>query len=259
MCILSLISMIHSNKEIIYTEDYNEDTQKNSVHNNNFSKTDNIEYDNEYPSVNEELELWSSIERKDSYNNELQYYSKDNVLFNNNEITIVSKKENKEDKLYTSGMVISNFAYLYGSFKFDIQTSSGKGLFPAIWLMPDDNTSYPEIDIFEMIGSEPNIFYGVIHYNNTLNEKLRSYFKTEVKELDSHTVELYWSQDKLIWYIDGNIVHRFSEYIPNDYMYIIINQAIGGNWPGDPDNNTVFPNTFVINNIKIEPLNEKRR
>lgn len=203
--------------------------------------------------------LWIAIERKESYNNELQYYSKENVTINDNELIIISKKEEKENKSYTSGLIESTYAYLYGNFEFDIQVSEGKGIFPAIWLMPADNTSLPEIDIFEMIGSDPQNFWGVLHYvdDNGLNQ--RSYFEKEVNKKDTYKVALSWSENELAWYIDGELVNKSVNAVPDKYMYIIINQAIGGNWPGDPDDKTKFPASFIVKDYKIIPINEKRR
>jgi beta-glucanase (GH16 family) len=202
--------------------------------------------------------LWKAVERKENYNNELQYYSKENVTINDDEITIISKKEEKGSKSYTSGLVESTYAYLYGYFEFDIQISEGNGLFPAIWLMPADKSSLPEIDIFEMIGSAPEVFSGVMHYLDDNGVKQRSYFKKKVIKKDTYKVALSWNENELVWYIDGELVHK-SKFISNDYMYIIINQAVGGNWPGNPDDKTVFPSSFVVKASKIDPVNGKRR
>ena len=135
----------------------------------------------------------------------------------------------------------SNYAYLNGYFEFTINMNNGTGIFPAIWFMPADFSSYPEIDVFEMIGSEPTKFYGVIHYLNNDNIKSRNYFKETVELKDSYKVALQWNSDELIWYIDDKIVYRTSNGVPNQYMYIIINQAVGGNWPGKPNSDTMFP------------------
>ncbi|MPN31691.1 Endo-1,3-1,4-beta-glycanase ExsH [bioreactor metagenome] len=148
---------------------------------------------------------------------------------------------------------------MYGNFEFYIQVSEGKGVFPAIWLMPADNTSLPEIDIFEMIGSEPENFWGVLHYLDDSSLKQRSYFKKKVSIKDSYKVELCWSENELAWYIDGELVHKSVEAIPSKYMYIIINQAIGGEWPGSPEDKTKFPSRFHVKASKINPINEKRR
>lgn len=201
---------------------------------------------------------FKSINRKDSYNEEIQYYSKDNVEIRKNSIHIVSKKETKEDKQYTSGLVESIKAYKYGTFEFEIRVSEGNGIFPAIWLMPNDGSSYPEIDIFEMIGNEPNIFYGVIHYQEN-NKYKRAFFEEKIKNKDSYKVSIDWSEDCIVWYIDGEEILRCSKGVPNDYMYLIINQAIGGTWPGNPDASTEFPSKFEILSYNINAIYEKER
>jgi hypothetical protein len=203
--------------------------------------------------------LWRAIERKANYNNELQSYNKDNVSFTDNKIIITSKKEDRDEKNYTSGLVESNYAYLNGYFEFTIKMSYGKGIFPAIWLMPANHSSYPEVDIFEMIGSDPTKFYGVIHYLNSDNIKSRNYFTQKVELKDSYKVALQWNTDELIWYIDDNIVYRTVNGIPNQYMYIIINQAVGGNWPGEPSVDTMFPSEFTIQDIVINPIEKQSR
>jgi len=202
-------------------------------------------------------ECWITIERKDSYNNELQYYSRDNVYIDGDIIEIISKKESKEDKEYTSGLVESSCAYKYGYFEFTIQTSQGKGLFPAIWLLPEEDKGLPEIDIFEMIGSEPYVFYGVIHYEQD-GAKLSDYFAHAVPVKDKYVIALEWKKDRLIWYIDGSKVYETESGVPQEYMYLIINQAVGGDWPGNPDDK-VFPCRFKILSMSIESMFMKGR
>lgn len=213
------------------------------------------------PSQNEEesnKDDWKSIERQESYNNELQYYSKDNVVINGDIIEITSKKENKGSKMYTSGLVESTSAYKYGYFEFTIEVSKGKGIFPAIWLLPDDGNGLPEIDLFEMIGSEPNIFYGVIHFEEDGLQK-RDYFAHKVPTKKEYSVSLEWKPQSLTWYIDNQEVYLTAKGVPQEYMYIIINQAIGGDWPGNPDDNTIFPNKFRILSTYIKPIFKKGR
>lgn len=201
---------------------------------------------------------WRVIERKDSYNNELQFYSKDNIAVKDNIIIITSKEETKEDKEYTSGQLESTSAYKYGYFEFTIMISEGKGLFPAIWLLPQDGYIFPEIDIFEVIGNDAYNFYGVIHYMEK-GIKTSDYFVHEVPKKDQYSVALLWSEGSLTWYIDNQEIYTTSKGVPQDYMYIIINQAIGGDWPGAPDDTTVFPSQFIIRSTRIEPVYVKGR
>jgi beta-glucanase (GH16 family) len=201
--------------------------------------------------------FWKPINRKDSYNNELQFYSSDNVIIKEDSIGITSRKEERENKAYTSGLVESTNAYRYGYFEFNIEISEGKGIFPAIWMMPDDGSAYPEIDIFEMIGSDPYSFYGVIHYLED-GVKKSKYFRHEVPRKEKYCVSLKWDMDSLTWYIDNREMMVLTNGVPSGLMYIIVNQAVGGDWPGDPED-TAFPCKFKVLSSQIQPVFKKGR
>jgi beta-glucanase (GH16 family) len=201
---------------------------------------------------------WIAIDRKDNYNEELQYYCKQNVEFDNGGIVLYARKENKQDRKYTSGQAETTAAYLYGKFEFTIKINEGNGLFPAIWMLPLEDKEFPEIDIFEMIGSNPQNFYGVIHFEQKSALK-RDYFCYRVKPSQTYHIGFNWSKDALEWFIDGKSVYKTKKYVPQDYMYLIVNLAVGGTWPGNPDENTVFPAKFEIVSFSIKPENEVQR
>ena len=201
---------------------------------------------------------WRVIERSESYGGQLQYYSPNNVNLDSRRVIITTNEELMGNKSYTSGMVESANAYLYGNFSFVINVSEGKGLFPAIWLLPAENKALPEIDIFEMIGSASDVFYGVVHYING-SVQTRDFFKTKVENKDTYLIELEWTKDRLRWFIDGECMLETSKFIPDEPMYLIVNQAVGGKWAGSPDETTVFPATFVIESWTIEPERSQKR
>mgnify|MGYP002345017254 FL=1 len=201
---------------------------------------------------------WRVIERSESYGDQLQYYSPNNVNLDSRHVIITTNEELMGDKRYTSGMIESANAYLYGNFSFVINVSEGKGLFPAIWLLPAENKALPEIDIFEMIGSASDVFYGVVHYING-SVQTRDFFKTKVENKDTYLIELEWTKDRLRWFIDGECMLETSKFIPDEPMYLIVNQAVGGKWAGSPDETTVFPATFVIESWTIEPERSQKR
>lgn len=212
------------------------------------------------PSATEHSETsqWRVIERSEILSDQLQYYSPYNVNLDGGRVMITTHKELMGDKCYTSGMVESGNAYLYGKFSFVISISEGKGLFPAIWLMPAENKSLPEIDIFEMIGSVPDEFYGVVHYMDG-SAQSRDFFKTKVGKKDDYLIEFEWTQGWLRWYIDGKCMFETSKFVPDEPMYLIVNQAVGGQWPGSPDGSTAFPATFILKSWTIEPEWSKPR
>jgi beta-glucanase (GH16 family) len=195
---------------------------------------------------------WRVIELSESHDNQLQYYSPHNVNFDDGHVAITTHEELIGNKRYTSGMVESKHAYLYGKFSFVISVSEGKGLFPAIWLMPAENKALPEIDIFEMIGSAPDEFYGVVHYMDG-SAQARDFFKTKVARKDTYLIEFEWTRESLRWFIDGECKFETSKCVPDEPMYLIVNQAVGGQWPGVPDENTLFPATFILKSWAVEP------
>jgi len=109
-----------------------------------------------------------------------------------------------------------------------------------------------------MIGSEPYTFYGVIHFEKN-NIQSSDYFKYKVSIKDEYSVALDWKPESITWYIDDKEIYTTKKSIPQEYMYIIINQAIGGNWPGNPTDDTVFPNTFEVIPTDISPTLKKGR
>ena len=109
-----------------------------------------------------------------------------------------------------------------------------------------------------MIGSASDVFYGVVHYING-SVQTRDFFKTKVENKDTYLIELEWTKDRLRWFIDGECMLETSKFIPDEPMYLIVNQAVGGKWAGSPDETTVFPATFVIESWTIEPERSQKR
>ena len=183
-------------------------------------------------------------------NNELQAYITGQSEFRDNRLFINAEKQ--KDK-YISGKLESRSSFRYGTFQFKVKTVNGKGLFPAIWLIPAEGEEFPEVDIYELIGSEPNLCYGVLHYYKN-DMKKRNFFQHKFPEdeiPEEYEVTLKWSKDKLTWYIDGDEVHSITENVPQVAMYLNINLAVGGIWPGNPDESTEFPSTFEVGIEKI--------
>lgn len=197
---------------------------------------------------------WSPLNRKDSFNNELQYYCPDNAFVKDSCLYLTAKKEKKEDKAYTSALVdtFGNFSFCYGKVEVRLKLPEGKGLFPAIWLLPEkEGKDFHEIDIMEMLGQQPGLIYGVCHYSKN-GTRYSSYESTEIYNPEGfHTYVFQWSKDKMQWYIDDELFFSTDKGIPNEKMYIIMNLAVGGNWPKNPNKETPFPNSLVIDYVKV--------
>lgn len=215
----------------------------------------NDEFNNKF--VDEEK--WNVVNRKESYNNELQYYNKKNVMQSEGYLKLIGKRETLEEKEYTSGLVDTRgkFTLQYGKIEVRAKNPFGKGLFPAIWLLPNNGTVVlPEIDIMEMVGNEPEVIYGASHYLENGNYE-RTFNKIPIANpQDFHVYTLVWDKKEVKWFIDDTLFHSTSKGIPQEPMYLIMNLAIGGIWPGNPDRNTIFPSEFIIDYVRIYKSNE---
>lgn len=185
-------------------------------------------------------------------NNEKQYYSSDEVYVQNDCLVLRSQKRRKGDREYTSGLVSTNgkYAQKYGRFEMRAKFPSGKGIWPAIWMLPISGKWPPEMDIAETYGN--NQVYMTNHFtvNGILDSEGKGY---EIPNLahDFHVFTLEWAPQELQWYIDGVLCFSTKQNIPHEPFYLILNTAIGGDWPGDPDSTTIFSQYHMIDYVRI--------
>jgi beta-glucanase (GH16 family) len=180
---------------------------------------------------------------------ELQYYSADALKVSDGILRIVANRHQMDDMEYTSAMIASydKFTFTYGYLEMRARIPSGQGLWPAFWLHLNNDDKSGEIDVFEFLGHEPNIIHMSYHY-----PKLSEYwFNGPDFSQDYHLYAIDWQPDGIVWYVDGIERARATVDIPGEPMYIIVNLAIGGPWPGNPDDSTNFPAYYDIDYIRV--------
>lgn len=200
-------------------------------------------------------------------NNELQSYgnSSKNTFIKDGCLVIQPLKTANKDGTFsfTSGRVNTQgkHTFTYGRFEARIKMPKGKGFLPAFWMMPDNEGFYGqwpkcgEIDIMEILGHEPKKMYGTIHFGEPHTETQGSYtLKNGSFSEDFHVVAVEWEPGEIRYYCDGENYKTINDWYtrkpgfdevtfpaPFDQpFYIILNVAIGGNWPGYPDKTTGF-------------------
>lgn len=207
-------------------------------------------------------------------NNELQYYTNriENCYITDGKLIIRGLKENYENYHYTSGRIVTKgkFDFLYGKIEIKAKFPEGNGLLPAIWLLPcednyDSRIKNGEIDLAEMLGNNPKFIYGVAHYYS--KKATRSYEKYSSGTTDFskefHIYSIEWDSQQIKWMIDDKVYFTFNlkntfneKYDPfNKKFYLIINLAIGGDWPGNDLSQTTFPSLFEIDYVRYYRLN----
>lgn len=203
---------------------------------------------------------WTAEDWAANKNEELQYYSPNNVKTVNGKLVLISKKETYQGRDYTSGAIHTKdkLEVQYGKLEMRAKLPVGQGIFPAFWLLTSkESTWLPEIDIVEMLGHKPTEIWMVLHWldqNNKLTSVSTSFEGNDFSR-DFHTYELVWNEQYIAWFIDGVERYRTSAHIPTDPMYLYINTAIGGVWPGSPDHTTIFPTFFEVDYVRVYKKN----
>lgn len=203
-------------------------------------------------------------------NNELEFYTSrpENIFFQEGKLVIAAKAETYNGKAYTSSKIISRGkqSFKYGRIDIRAKLPRGKGIWPALWMLPQSNVhgGWPtsgEIDIMEMIGHEPAKTHGTLHFGPGpgSTQITKSYNLASGTFYDQfHVFSLEWKENQLKWLVDGVVFQTVNKadlgnavYPFNESFYFIINLAVGGNWPGNPDATTTFPQYLVVDYVRV--------
>jgi beta-glucanase (GH16 family) len=213
------------------------------------------------PAIN--ASKWSYQVGPSNANSELEYYSNSpkNAFIENGSLVLRAIKENVGGRNYTSAKLMTQKKgdWLYGRVEVRAKLNKGQGMWPAIWMMPTDNAyggwpSSGEMDIMELLGHQPAKVYGTIHWNSGGHQQQGS-SKTLASGTfadDYHVFGYEWEAGKQRWYIDDALYFSTTKGQPFDKrFYLILNVAVGGGWPGNPDGTTPFPNDMALDYVRV--------
>ena len=202
-------------------------------------------------------------------NNELQYYTdrSQNVAVQNGYLIITAEKENFEEASYTSARILSKglFEQAYGRFEARIKLPWGQGIWPAFWLLGGDidTNNWPncgEIDIMEYRGQNPTMVLGTVHgpgYSG--GESISKSYSLTNDRFDTgfHIFGIEWTPDYINYYVDDVLYNQITpedvtgEWVFNKPFFIIINLAVGGSFVGSPNAETIFPQTMLVDYVRV--------
>lgn len=208
-------------------------------------------------------------------NNESQTYTDriENSFIEDGMLVIQALEEKYMGAKYTSARVntMVKAEFTYGRFEALLKLPNTQGIWPAIWMMPTfvNYGHWPasgEIDIMEFIGSEPDRVHGTLHFGNPHTFSTDSYQLPSGETFDQefHLFVVEWEPKQIRWYIDGQLYHQvgsdewFTSYkdapetAPFDRpFHLIMNVAVGGNWPGYPDESSEFPQRMMVDYVRV--------
>ncbi len=214
-------------------------------------------------------------------NNELQFYTDrpENVTVQNGFLLITAQKEDFNGAQFTSARLQTKgkIQQRYGRFEARIRLPFGKGMWPAFWLLGDDSDGsiWPqigEIDIMENVGDAPTEIFGTVHGPGySRGESISKKYTLENDRVDTgfHIYGVEWGPNYINYYIDDVLYYQITpedvdeetngegEWVFNDRpFYIILNLAVGGNLPGAPNEDTVFPQTMVVDYVRVYDITQ---
>ncbi|MGW3727820.1 ricin-type beta-trefoil lectin domain protein [Streptomyces sp. NPDC000851] len=220
------------------------------------------------------------IETGDNVNNhERQYYTpgtNNAALDGQGHLVITARRENPNNYQcwygrceYTSARLntAGKFTAQYGHVEARMKVPRGQGMWPAFWMLGNDlgDVGWPasgEIDVMENVGYEPSTVHGTIHgpgYSGSGGIGAAYSLPNGQAFADGfHTFAVDWAPDSITWSVDGNVYQRRTPadlggrtWVFNKPFFLIMNLAVGGYWPGDPDGSTVFPQQLVVDHVSV--------
>jgi beta-glucanase (GH16 family) len=227
-------------------------------------------------------------------NDELQYYTREpeNVFVKDGMLHIRALKESLHGCGYTSARLktrkkdgSSLFSQKYGKFEFRAKLSTGQGIWPALWMLPQEEkyggwASSGEIDVMEARGQQPNKVLGTIHFGSrwpmNVHISKEHVLPEKATIADFHVYALEWEPGEMRWSVDGHTYatqsfwwsssksegdkgvkpNREADLNPwpapfDQPFYIVMNVAVGGRFPGKPDKTTAFPVEMVVDYVRV--------
>jgi beta-glucanase (GH16 family) len=205
-------------------------------------------------------------------NGELQYYTDrtDNAYIQDGALVIKAQREDYVASRYTSARLVTRGKgdWLHGRFEVRARLPYGQGIWPAIWMLPTDweYGGWPasgEIDIMELVGHESATVHGTLHYGNPHEYQGDHYDLAEGTFADNyHVFALEWEPGEIRWYVDGYHYQTQTQWFTSSRggtypapfdkpFHLIMNVAVGGRWPGYPDETTEFPQYMHVDYVRV--------
>ena len=238
----------------------------------------NIVWQDEFDKDSLDLTKWSRETGGHGWgNNELQFYtdSDSNSYVENGNLILKAQVvpqgigSSRGLRYYSSARLrtYGKGDWKYGRIEVKAKVASGQGIWPAIWMLPTDWLfggwpSSGEIDIMEHVGYDLGVVHGSVHteaYNHKINTQRSSARKIANVDTEFHVYSIIWDKDKISFFIDDVQYFLFENDQQGNYktwpfdqrFHLLINIAVGGDWPGNPDNSTNFPRKMLVDYVRV--------
>jgi len=206
-------------------------------------------------------------------NNEAQFYTfdrRENARVENGKLILEARKEKYENSEYTAASIVTagKFSFQYGRIEIRAKVPHGRGVWPALWML-GENEGWPkcgEIDIMEYVGHNKGIVYCTVHGPKSATDPEKAHHFSSGRHLkdqtpwdDFHLYAVEWDAEKIVFFYDENIIHTYrkdsgdpAHWVFDRKMYLLMNIAIGGSWGGEKGiDDEVFPVQMEIDYVRV--------
>jgi beta-glucanase (GH16 family) len=228
-----------------------------------------LTWHDEFDGVQLDTQAWDKANEKNNHNNEKQYYRAEQASIVDGKLRITATKDPLEGKQYRSARVSTNQAFSVGRFEARIDLPTSQGMWPAFWLLPR-GAKWPtagEIDIMENRGSQPTIVSSAYHWQTNPGpccDQHQYVVQNHSAQQDGvavdyhsgfHVYAVEWEAKQLRFFVDDKLHYTVDELpdrpIFEKPMNIILNLAVGGDFGGDPNDTTVFPQVMDVDYVRV--------
>jgi beta-glucanase (GH16 family) len=226
-------------------------------------------WQDEFDGQSVDTQKWDLIDLRNSHNNEQQYYKPEQASIVDGKLRITATNQALDGKPYRSARLESHQAFAPGRFEARIDLPTTQGMWPAFWLLPN-SYQWPtrgEIDILENRGSQPFVVSSAYHWQTNPGPccDQHEFVFEEYGAIQNgqrvnyhtgfHTYAVEWEATRLRFYVDGVLHYTVNETenrpIFETPMNIILNLAVGGDFGGNPDGSTVFPQFMDVEYVRV--------
>ena len=230
-----------------------------------------LSFHDEFDGATLNTTYWEALDRQNSFNNEKQYYRPEQVAVVNGNLQITATNQPLGNKQYRSGLITSKALYGPGRFEARVDLPTTQGMWPAFWLNPNQ-VQWPlggEVDILENRGSQPTLVSSAFHWqkdpgpccgaHNLVFENYTAMSGGNPVNfhIGFHTYAAEWETNQIRFYVDDILhftVNKNSSMSDANFTTaknIIVNLAVGGDFGGDPNGTTVFPQTMLVDYVRV--------
>jgi len=222
-----------------------------------------LAWSDEFDGTSLDATNWIAVDGASNVNNEREYYTPTDVYLENGSLVLRSQQRSFGGRGFSSGEVRTGekrTVHIGNAIEWRTQIPTGKGIWPANWLVntPCDGINGcgsnwpPEIDVMEIRGSAPDDNYMTHWWGTYPNQHSETSHSSAVPISNGyHTYRIELFADSLLWYIDGTLKAKHTSDINVGVLQLVMNTAVGGDFDGNPDATTVFPQYHRIDYVRV--------